>query len=36
VVVAAVLGPLRGQWQTAGLAGLVFLVVGIILYRRGR
>ena len=32
----ALLGLLRGQWQTGALVGLMFLVVGVILYRRGR
>jgi pilus assembly protein CpaE len=36
VLVVALLGLLRGQWQTGGLIGLMFLVAGVILYRRGR
>jgi pilus assembly protein CpaE len=36
VLALVLLGLLRGQWQTGGLLGLLLLIVGVVLYRRGR
>jgi hypothetical protein len=36
VLALVLLGLLGGQWQRGGLLGLLLLIVGVVLYRRGR